>query len=653
MKPVTRDLFYKYAYLSNVNYAPNKETAVFTVSYCDPDTNGYTQHLYTYKNGSVKQLTSASKESTYFFEDDTTVVFRANRGKQTDPHSSKWYRISLNGGEAQEAFTLPLQIGSMKVLNDKWYLAVATIDVTHPDYYALTKEQQEAIVKEEKENEDYEIVDEYPFFFNGAGFINHNREHLFLIDRKTLEITPVCPPAMTVETYDVNNDCTKLLISAQKYQSFMGKWSQVYEYDLNTNTLTEVYDGTTMQIYRVFWDGDKKIALGTFAEEWGAIENGKFYLLENNEMTLLADWDRSMHNSVGSDCRYGKTKGFLHEGKNTYFVSADNGASVLYQWNGNGCDTVIDKEGTVDDFTIGKDGYLVIGLYDSRLQELYEVRNGQFTQVSHFNDEVLEGYYVAKPIRHVMKKDPFDIDGWVLLPKDYDPVKKYPAVLDIHGGPKCAYGEVFYHEMQVWASMGYFVFFCNPRGGDGKGNAFADLRHNFGKIDYEDLMDYTDYILSLYPAIDSRRMAVTGGSYGGYMTNWVVSQTDRFACAATQRSISNWISEVTSSDYGIDFAIEQEFDDMYHCEKELWEMSPLKYVNNVVTPILFIHSFEDYRCPIDQAYAYYTSIRCRGVDSKMVLFKGENHELSRAGKPLHRLKRLNEITDWIVKYTGE
>lgn len=160
-------------------------------------------------------------------------------------------------------------------------------------------------------------------------------------------------------------------------------------------------------------------------------------------------------------------------------------------------------------------------------------------------------------------------------------------------------------------------------------------------------MDFTDEVLRLYPNIDRERLGVTGGSYGGYMTNWIVSQTNRFKAAATQRSISNWITEVTISDYGVDFPYEMQFTDINNCHDELWAMSPLKYANNVKTPLLFIHSTEDYRCTFPEALQYYTALRCRGVETKLVGFKGENHELSRSGKPKHRIKRLYEITEWM------
>ena len=131
--------------------------------------------------------------------------------------------------------------------------------------------------------------------------------------------------------------------------------------------------------------------------------------------------------------------------------------------------------------------------------------------------------------------------------------KKYPAILDIHGGPKTAYGEIFYHEMQVWANEGYFVFFCNPIGSDGRDNVFADLRGKYGTCDYRNIMDFTDEVLRRYPAIDEKRLGVTGGSYGGFMTNWIIGHTNRFAAAVSQRSISSWLTMEYTSDIGYNF----------------------------------------------------------------------------------------------------
>ena len=167
---------------------------------------------------------------------------------------------------------------------------------------------------------------------------------------------------------------------------------------------------------------------------------------------------------------------------------------------------------------------------------------------------------------------------------------------------------------------------------------------------YEDIMDFVDEVLKLYPNLNPERLGVTGGSYGGFMTNWIIGQTDRFACAATQRSISNWISFYGTSDIGMFFAYDQIRGDIFDNPAKLWEHSPLKYAKNIVTPTLFIHSDEDYRCPLEQALQLYTAMVDQGVEARFALFHGENHELSRGGKPKHRVRRLEEITNWMEKY---
>jgi len=159
-------------------------------------------------------------------------------------------------------------------------------------------------------------------------------------------------------------------------------------------------------------------------------------------------------------------------------------------------------------------------------------------------------------------------------------------------------------------------------------------------------------VLSKYPSIDPKRLGVTGGSYGGFMTNWIVTHTKRFACAATQRSISNWLSMAGTSDIGYLFAEDQCGGKLFTDDgaEMMWERSPLKYAGKLATPLLVIHSECDYRCPLEQGLQIYSAAKERGVDARMVIFKGENHDLSRSGKPSHRVRRLEEITRWFEKY---
>ena len=169
------------------------------------------------------------------------------------------------------------------------------------------------------------------------------------------------------------------------------------------------------------------------------------------------------------------------------------------------------------------------------------------------------------------------------------------------------------------------------------------------------LMDFTDAVLKAYPNIDPRRVCETGGSYGGFMTNWIITHTDRFCCAASQRSISNWISMSLISDIGPYFGPDQcgasgLFGDTN--TMTLWEHSPLRRADTVKTPTLFIHSDEDYRCPLPEGIQMMQALAVQNVETRLVIFHGENHELSRSGKPAHRIRRLTEITDWFDRHTA-
>ncbi len=642
MKQISLDLFTEYSFLSDLKLTKDESKVYFTETRANLEKNGYQQRLYELNTAS-KAVTIAddwSKNSASFLLDDGLYLVK----KDEDDPTVHTKLVKLN--DESRSFKLPCAVASLQDLNDQYYLALISINRSCADDHHKSEQERKAYVEKRKADEDYVVFDEYPFFFNGAGITNGNRSMLVLIDKKTYAITDLTSPTMDVESFDVVKD--DVIYSGVDYTTFKGKWSWVYR--INTKTLqTEVLYDDVMQISRVFELQGKVIVLGTFGKDYGAMEAGKFYELSDGKMTLVCDHEYSMYNSVGSDCRYGKTKNFMKKDDKAYFITTDHERSVVLEFDGTSLKKVADVEGSCDDLAVGSSALYVIGMKQQKLQELFEIKAETMEVLTSFNTTVLEGRYVAKP-QPVSVSKPMNVDGWVLLPKDYDPEKSYPAILDIHGGPKTAYGEVFYHEMQHWASLGYFVMFCNPRGSDGKGNAFADLRKSWGTIDYEDIMDFVDEVLKNYPAIDDKRLGVTGGSYGGYMTNWIIGHTQRFKAAATQRSISNWITEVTASDYGIDFPIEQEYDDICNCHDELWDMSPLKYANNAVTPTLFIQSTEDYRCPIPEAIQLYTVLKCRGVESRLVAFKGENHDLSRTGKPLHRIRRLKEITDWMTSH---
>jgi dipeptidyl aminopeptidase/acylaminoacyl peptidase len=248
--------------------------------------------------------------------------------------------------------------------------------------------------------------------------------------------------------------------------------------------------------------------------------------------------------------------------------------------------------------------------------------------------------------------DGVEIQGWLIQPPGFDPAHKYPLAVEIHGGPHAMWGPStlsMWHEWQCLAARGYVVFFCNPRGSEGYGYAFCDAIHGrWGDADMPDILAGVDHVVS-QNYIDPDRMAVTGGSYGGFMTAWIVGHDARFAAAVSQRGVYHLSSFFGSTD--IPEFIEGEFDTRpWEAYERLWRHSPLAYVEHIKTPLLILHSERDFRVPIPDGEHLFLTLRWLKREVEFVRYPREGHELSRSGEPRHRVDRLNRILDWFDKY---
>ena len=246
--------------------------------------------------------------------------------------------------------------------------------------------------------------------------------------------------------------------------------------------------------------------------------------------------------------------------------------------------------------------------------------------------------------------DGWDVDGFLVKPLGFDPAKKYPLILSVHGGPAGQYGVDWFHEFQMYAAKGWGVFFTNPRGSTGYGRKFQrGIVNEWGGKDYIDIMNGLDIVIGSNAWIDTTRLGVTGGSYGGYMTNWIVGHTSRFKAAVTLRSISNFISDDGTRDGA--YGHKDDFGgDIFQQYALFWDRSPLKYVQNVQTPILVLHSDNDYRVPIEQGEQWFRALKHFGKTAEIVFFPRENHNLTRTGEPKHLVESLNWQTWWFEKY---
>ncbi len=253
--------------------------------------------------------------------------------------------------------------------------------------------------------------------------------------------------------------------------------------------------------------------------------------------------------------------------------------------------------------------------------------------------------------REVMFKsfDGTEVQGWLVTPPDFKSSRRYPSILYIHGGPRVQYAHTFFHEMQYLAAQGYVVLYTNPRGGAGRGEIWADaIAGGWGELDYRDCMAAADF-LEKQRYINPKKMGITGGSYGGYMTNWIIGHTDRFAAAVTQRSVVDLSSFIGSSDCG--WELEREFRGYPWTNRQNYDKcSPISYYEKVKTPVLIIHSENDLRCAIEQAEQMFVKLKVMGKKVEMVRFPQEPHGLSRHGRPDRRIARLEWISKWFNRY---
>jgi dipeptidyl aminopeptidase/acylaminoacyl peptidase len=253
----------------------------------------------------------------------------------------------------------------------------------------------------------------------------------------------------------------------------------------------------------------------------------------------------------------------------------------------------------------------------------------------------------------VKGRDGNRIHGWVLTPPDFDGRRKYPAILYIHGGPHVAFGRSIMHEFHYLSGLGYIVFFCNPRGSHGYGAEHVSaISRAWGDKDYSDCMKFTDAVLKKFGNIDKDRVGVTGGSYGGYMTNWIIGHTKRFRAAVTQRCVSNFLSFNGSSDVGYIFhhVFGKKSKSPWEDKERYLAMSPMTFIPKAVTPTLVVHSENDLRCPIEQGEQVYVQLKLQGVETEMVRFPEESHGLSRGGRTDRRIERLERISGWFDRY---
>jgi dipeptidyl aminopeptidase/acylaminoacyl peptidase len=363
---------------------------------------------------------------------------------------------------------------------------------------------------------------------------------------------------------------------------------------------------------------------------------------------LTAEFDRSIEHVEWSA-----------DSKHLFFSAGDRGDTGIYRVSAGAgrVERIVGGERMVLGFSTSKAGDVAfVACTPERPVDLYVAKPGgrPEKQITDFNAKVLAGLQIAKT-EAVRFKAPDDraIDGWLLKPIGFKKGKKYPLAVNMHGGPHVMWGPSMpgmFFEWQFHAARGYAVFYCNPRGSDGYGTEFATLiQGNWGEDVMDDVLTGVDTVAAM-GFVDTRRMALTGGSYAGYMTAWIAGHDPRFACAWSQRGLYSLVSFYGVTD--IPQLLEREFDLAFPGDdlEKSWRQSPLAYARNIKTPLAIEHQENDYRCPISEGEQLFAALKRLKREVMFVRYPREGHEMSRSGEPQHRVDRLNRMVAWFDKW---
>lgn len=657
MKPIIKEDFLDYRYLSEVTIAPTNEWAAFIVKKADLEANTYRADLYAVRlsDGEVRPLTDSGRCGSFVWTADGCALLHLVQEEGAGAQIAL-YRTALDGGTSERVATLPHRAGPLERVGEHGLLYTAWESISQ---------------RPEDDSPDFDVFDELPFWSNDAkSVINKQRKHLFYFDWQTGEEKLLVGGSLHVTSF--GHDGTRVAVAAIPFVDKAPLQHNLYILDMESGKRQCISEGEYAlgagaggDPKPLFLSDDRVAIPGTDMKRYGLRQSWEvltFDLNTHKVQSLTPDWIDTQPGTPGmqrvlTDCRHGGGAVDRADGGRVFFGVSEGDSCYLYAVDQAGrLERVVGETGTVDAFDVREGRIVYVGMRWNQLQEIYVSENGQERQLTHLNAEALADRAISVPEPFTfVTRDGVEIASWIMKPFGFDPNKRYPGVLFVRGGPKAASGPVFFHELQAWAGHGYVVFYCNPRGSAGRGEEFGDIRGKYGTVDYEDVMALTDYVVETYGYVDGDRLGVMGGSYGGFMANWIIGHTDRFRVACSQRSISNWTSFLCGTDIGYYFAEDQNASTPWDDDggEKLWWHSPLRYADQATTPTLFINSDRDYMCWPPEGIQMFGALQYHGVPSRLVMFHGENHDLSRTGKPRNRLRRIQEMFDWFDPYLME
>jgi dipeptidyl aminopeptidase/acylaminoacyl peptidase len=647
---VTPEDYFAFQTPGDPRFSPDGSTIAFVVTTVDQKQNRRRSEIWSVPaDGSrpAAVLTTApqSSNSPRWSPDGKRLAFLSARpaaGEPADapggPRTQVWL-LPLAGGEAQRLTNLPNGVSGFQWSPDGTKLVVVSRSGPSDDSKAPT---------------DVRHYTHSNYKFNDSGWFDDRRTHLWIVDLSSTRATQLTSGEDWNDTDPQwSPDSRKIaFVSDRTGKAFdEGHNTDVWVIDANGGPLTKISDHETADNSPRWSPDGQTIAFVSAVPEKS---HSKIWLAPaagGGPSRLAAD---------GLDVLPSALR-WAEGGKALYFETGFHGTSQVYRVDlaSRRAAPVTTGDKTFHLFDIaepvgGKPGRLVYAMNDpTHLDDLYiaDLDGRSPRQLTSLNAALMKQLDLV-PVERLAYKgaDGWDVDGFFMKPVGWEAGRKYPMILTIHGGPAGQFGYDWYHEFQVYAAHGWAVFFANPRGSTGYGEKFErGIELNWGAKDYVDIMNGVDAVLAKYPWLDRDRLGVTGGSYGGFMTNWIVGHTTRFKAAVTLRSISNFVSDDGTRDGAYGHADDFQ-GDIFEKVDVYWDRSPLKYAKNVKTPTLVLHSDNDFRVPIEQGEQWFRALRHFNVPSEIVFFPRENHNLTRTGEPKHLVESLNWQVYWFEKY---
>ncbi|WP_338556312.1 S9 family peptidase [Paenibacillus sp. KS-LC4] len=651
---------YRYSWVSDPAIHPVTSSVAYVHKEMDQDNNDYRTHIrvVTIDGEQDAPLTDGSKDFAPSWSPDGTKlgILRVNEnGKQV-------WLVDVSDGTAVQLTSAKQGVAAFVWSPDGNTIAY-TSRVSEEESQG-NRSLDEMRKQEGRRGRSYERTIPKA---EGLGWWDGRYSQLFRIELASGAVTQLTAGACDVSQPVWTRDGSRLAflskkIDDPKQDADLISYQDLFTVSSSGGGLHRVTD-TSLQISQFGYSPDGSvIALIAEDRKYGSGTQSSIYLVPSTGGAPVA-WQETeiqVGNYILNDMRTAAVvpgPSVASDGTRVYAIGTFQGQAHLYQFSEGEAPAAVSRgERDIYQFAETADGryFIVLSMDAQGSGELYRLDrlSGEELRLTSWNKAVMEELDISLPEAFWYNSTDGDrVQGWIMRPPALPQGGKAPLVLVIHGGPHAMYAPTYSHELQTLASAGYAVLYVNPRGSFGYGQSFAkSCRGDFGGGDYRNLMDAVDVAVERFDFVDATRLGVMGGSYGGLMTNWIISQTNRFQAAVSQRCISNWLSFYGTSDIGISYTEGIVGGSPWEQQALLLEKSPLTYAAQVEAPVLIMHGEQDFRCPVGQSDEWYTALKRLGKQTKLIRYPGSNHTFLKNGKPSYRVEALREVNAWLDKH---